>query len=165
MDAGRGGEAHQVVPRGVERNRVDTLAARIERRKLRRMAIRRIGKGERWRGAERDTPFADGALGPRAALARQRFLERGIVRIQIAVRVRRRLVRERWLRDMLMRACYAARARASSTTAARISAPPAICTGAMRSPSTMAASVTVTSGSSVDSVEARVGPMRFKPAK
>jgi hypothetical protein len=47
----------------------DTLAARIERRKLRRMAIRRIGKGERWRGAESDTPFADGALGPRTALA------------------------------------------------------------------------------------------------
>ena len=56
-------------------------------------------------------------------------------------------------------------ARASRITAARISAPPASCTGAIVSPSTTAASSTVNSGSTVDSVDARVGPMRSRPAK
>ncbi len=46
-----------------------------------------------------------------------------------------------------------------------MSAPPAICIGAMRSPRKIAASATVTAGSTVDSVDARVGPMRFNPAK
>ena len=46
-----------------------------------------------------------------------------------------------------------------------MSAPPANCIGAMRSPRKIAASATVTAGSTVDSVDARVGPMRFNPAK
>lgn len=51
------------------------------------------------------------------------------------------------------------------TAAARTSAPPASCVALSASPKTRKASPTVTSGSTVERIEAAVGPTRRSPAK
>ena len=57
------------------------------------------------------------------------------------------------------------RARARTTTAQRMTAPPSNCTGSIASPRNSAARTMVTTGSSVDKVAASAGPNRCMPAK
>src|SRR5262245_22088149 len=53
----------------------------------------------------------------------------------------------------------------TATTAARTNAPPRSCPGPSDSPKTTKASATVTTGSSVDRIDAADGPTRRRPAK
>jgi hypothetical protein len=55
--------------------------------------------------------------------------------------------------------------RAKITTVTKINAPPTSVIGSSRSANSHAASRTVTTGSSVDSMAALVGPMRSRPAR
>ena len=93
VDRRRHGEAHHLVPRGVERDLVDPVPEAIVGAQLGRMAIRLAAEREDARAAERLAEGRDPRPEGAAALARQAFRE-GRVRLEpVHVLEGRRLVR------------------------------------------------------------------------
>src|SRR5205814_9972349 len=83
------------MPRGMKVQDIDSLAARIEGPQLGRMPIGGITLRQNLGASERGTPSGDRIRCPSAAFAPQRFLQRYVFGIQLAVDVRRRLIRKR----------------------------------------------------------------------
>ena len=94
MLASRRREAHQCVPCGMKFDAIDSLAARIMRSKLRRIAVGGVGERERLSASQRLAPVLE--LGRReSTFTRNGFLQRDVGQIEIAALVRRRLIGKR----------------------------------------------------------------------
>ena len=98
MLASRRRETHQCMPRGMKFDGIDSLAARIMRSKLRRIAVRRVGKRECFGASKRLAPALELYRRVCGAFACNGIPERNVGEIKIAPLVRRRLI-GKWRRD------------------------------------------------------------------